>query len=768
MSSQWTANHTNRLREIASNAIEAIVRLLNLICSSSQDEGYRQFFQSLDQQKIKIAKCIFQAAVVAQIKCGKSTLLDGILQGLILPEDTLPETSSIVSIEHVSGQVSPKLHRLNTDGTLGEVLATGETSIYQYIKGLNTFLREKAAGGNPPNTANPPYDLLMRHLRICIEVPCLRAFRSDNIRFLLMDTPGVNEANSEIKRATDSLLNEADVVIYLLNINHLGAEDEFNFLSTMATKRTDLLQEGRAYFLLNKAEIALKHPEIIRRAKEYVGRFLDTINPQLKSRLDSSAFAMSTRDYLVSCLILNGKADTLTPENLTYVQDALFGRRRSLAGNFPRELTEEHRLALEDMQDESGFSVVESHIIRELTLNAPRLFCQAIIGNLNRILQDIVTSLEIRVATLAQGEETVKKFITTLENATETMIVLKDKVYQYIETKKSEFNEKIIIETNKLKNRLDKDLTSVCSNAIARTRNHEAASTASKEIMMFVTECQTACTVAHGIAGSSADFVVSKIVNDCDLYCREEASRSVTNILLEALKVVLPEVEFNQVREQIHMLPRTAFEPVADAWKTGPAATVDSEDIQSKYIEPFQESIMKKEPFLIPATYKTVREEVGGSNPGLEAIKIVAKVLICPVLLLFGGGETKQIIERQVVETEAKIDFKDVEEKVERFQINYDSLLKASKANLVPSTIAVFEKSFELERDRAFDAIRKNSIEPYFERIEQLKIRLRADLQTAKGDATKLTSESRKLADALTKAKELLQNLSRPITEMFQ
>lgn len=164
----------------------------------------RQLIEKTDQGRMILAFC-------GHFSAGKSSLINRLSGGEVLPSSPIPTSANVVTLEH--GPEGARVWR--KDGTSFDVpLADLEK------------LREYAVDGEAIET-------------IRIQHPT--DFLPESVQ--LMDTPGIDSTDDAHKLATESALYLADLVIYVMDYNHVQSEVNFGFTKT-------LKDQGKAVWLV--------------------------------------------------------------------------------------------------------------------------------------------------------------------------------------------------------------------------------------------------------------------------------------------------------------------------------------------------------------------------------------------------------------------------------------------------------------------------------------------------------------------------------------
>lgn len=192
------------------------------------------------EQKLKNQK--FQVAVMALMKSGKSTLLNAWIGNEYLPSSNDAETIQVIRIEHDETQnegvlLSPKQ----------EILAEGAEKIRETIRNINKTGRY-----------NKTYK--DEELTLQVSLSALKGKLNGNVKFTILDTPGTDEKLPIVEENVKKLINDVDVIIYVMDFAKISAEDNRNIIENLKELRINLLQDkDRLFFVINKVDTLNKN-----------------------------------------------------------------------------------------------------------------------------------------------------------------------------------------------------------------------------------------------------------------------------------------------------------------------------------------------------------------------------------------------------------------------------------------------------------------------------------------------------------------------------
>ncbi|WP_400162750.1 dynamin family protein [Brevibacillus sp. TJ4] len=141
-------------------------------------------------------------AFCGHFSAGKSTMINTLLGVKLLPSNPIPTSANVVKIR--GGEKAARVY--TREG--GVVTFDPDTEMER--------LKQFAVDGDTVEW---------------VEVQYPGTFLDDHSS--LLDTPGIDSTDAAHKIATESALHLADVVIYMMDYNHVQAEENFNFTKTL-------------------------------------------------------------------------------------------------------------------------------------------------------------------------------------------------------------------------------------------------------------------------------------------------------------------------------------------------------------------------------------------------------------------------------------------------------------------------------------------------------------------------------------------------------
>lgn len=383
------------------------------------------------EQKLKNQK--FQVAVMALMKSGKSTLLNAWIGNEYLPSSNDAETIQVIRIEHDEMQnegvlLSPKQ----------EVLAKGAEKIRETIRSINKTGRD-----------NKTYT--DEELTLQVSLSALKGKLNGNVKFTILDTPGTDEKLPIVEENVKKLINEVDVVIYLMDFTKIDAEHERTILDNLKQLRNNLVQDkDRLFFVINKVD------ELGKNDKEKGITDMDKIVDMVKSKYlqkekfdNHAVIPVSARRALYARLMLSNCA---TEEQKKEFYGEAFGNQYELMlkhfkGEFPSEMLQE---AIENELKASNFNLLEIEILNVLSKKGDRILLKSAKDDLERCLKQVCNDISVEKGALETKEADINRTIAEANAILEKLNVInlededfKKKVIELSQKGFDEFNESI-------------------------------------------------------------------------------------------------------------------------------------------------------------------------------------------------------------------------------------------------------------------------------------------------------------------------------------
>lgn len=190
--------NANQVMEQTHVAICEMAERLSRIAEQMRAAGDENLAAKIAQLQDKVRTGEMSIAFCGHFSAGKSTMINTLLGKDILPSNPIPTSANVVKIR--GGEPAARVYTRNSGvltfdpdtemAKLKQYAIDGDTVDWVEISYPGTFLGEQAG---------------------------------------LLDTPGIDSTDAAHKIATESALHLADAVIYMMDYNHVQAEENFAF-----------------------------------------------------------------------------------------------------------------------------------------------------------------------------------------------------------------------------------------------------------------------------------------------------------------------------------------------------------------------------------------------------------------------------------------------------------------------------------------------------------------------------------------------------------
>jgi len=193
--------HTTVITESAS-ARETLAAHMEKVAQRMKQADDDNHATKMLQVAEKLRRGEWNLAFCGHFSAGKSTMINTLLGADLLPSNPIPTSANVVKIR--GGEQIARVHTKNSGvltfhpdtemDKLKQYAVDGDTVEWVEIGYPGTFLDEKSS---------------------------------------LLDTPGIDSTDAAHKIATESALHLADVVVYMMDYNHVQADENFHFTKTL-------------------------------------------------------------------------------------------------------------------------------------------------------------------------------------------------------------------------------------------------------------------------------------------------------------------------------------------------------------------------------------------------------------------------------------------------------------------------------------------------------------------------------------------------------
>ncbi|GAA4716667.1 hypothetical protein GCM10023228_23890 [Brevibacillus fulvus] len=386
---------TDQLAHPASSA--GLDAKLEQIAAAMQAAGDQDNTQKTKQLAEKAKKAEISIAFCGHFSAGKSTMINTLLGKDLLPSNPIPTSANVVKIRggEKAVQVHTRHHGVLTfdpDTDMEQVkqyAIDGDTVEWVEIAYPGTFLDERSS---------------------------------------LLDTPGIDSTDAAHKIATESALHLADAVIYMMDYNHVQAEENFNFTKTLKDR-------GKPVYLV-----------------------INMIDKHLDFELDFDSYKESVQDAFATW--------NIQPDGIFYTSLAEPDHPENQYEDFRRKLQsllEQREVLLADSLTHSAEYLIEQHVRFLQKQNAEKR--QQLESNLEQEISGLEPTDAAQVALAKQEMETAlaaetERFKTAkdsmeqqlsslLENARLTYYSTNEAAEQYLESRKPGFKVGLLFAAKK-------------------------------------------------------------------------------------------------------------------------------------------------------------------------------------------------------------------------------------------------------------------------------------------------------------------------------
>lgn len=258
---------------------ESLLRDLQRLQIIADDLNLKNQAKDLEQNVIQLGREYFELVVVGEFSRGKSTFINAMLGRRILPSSKKPTTtviSKIIYSETPSYRLVYKdgMSRVLDEKTFIKLTAPKEADEADQA-GWKKYLHQK------DDISKIDYAVVSYPLDFC----------KDNVE--IIDTPGINDLNTDRVDITYRYLNKADAVIMVLAANQVLTASEMEFLRQRILSN----QIADIFFVINFKDqaSAQEEGEVINFARQNLQQLMDSADSPLRLYLVSSKQALVFR-----------------------------------------------------------------------------------------------------------------------------------------------------------------------------------------------------------------------------------------------------------------------------------------------------------------------------------------------------------------------------------------------------------------------------------------------------------------------------------------
>lgn len=346
---------------------EEMRHIINASQELSPKGDFEDFLTKINETENRLKNQIFQVAVMAMMKSGKSTFINALLGKEFLPMSNVPETAVAVTIRHSNDPKHKEGVLLDSEGVL---LAKGK-NISQKLIDLNEEKRSKGKDSK--------HLILKAPLQYLIE----NNKPLDLTLFEVVDTPGFGEAEVEmlkknISAVSEDILENIGVIIYLLDYTKLKSGAEHDILGKLQNMRSDLLDriKDRLFFVINKVDQANHTSLTSEETIDYVVKIFKKDIPKIER---TNIMTVSANRALLARLVIS---ETASPKALHDFAKEVFGYKAE------NKTIEDCKNEADDFLKASKLPDLETTILEHIYQNRGRLLLETLISDLERIIKN--------------------------------------------------------------------------------------------------------------------------------------------------------------------------------------------------------------------------------------------------------------------------------------------------------------------------------------------------------------------------------------------
>jgi len=265
------------------DALKSCVERVGTICRSFGVESLAPQLAACEE--LLRGGGMVDVAVLGQFKAGKSSFLNGLIGGAVVPVDVLPSTAVVTRIGYGPSE------RVSVHGLAGE-------SFEIPLSRLAEFVTER---GNPANDK--------RISLVDVELPALAAF--EGIRFV--DTPGLGSVFAHNTRVSKDWMPRVGAALVAVSVNHPLSEDDLLLLKDVSSHTPE------AAILLTKADLV---------SGEELASVVEFTREQATSRTE--------KEWRILPVSVRPGFEEMRAEVREYLRERIAGRREEAFGEIAR------------------------------------------------------------------------------------------------------------------------------------------------------------------------------------------------------------------------------------------------------------------------------------------------------------------------------------------------------------------------------------------------------------------------------------------------
>jgi GTPase Era involved in 16S rRNA processing/gas vesicle protein len=282
----------------------------------------------------------YTVAVIAAMKAGKSTLFNALLGNDLLPNETAACTVAITEIKFAK-ESSNVIKKHFKDGSIVEIKASGSKSLQENFHEDIRKCRKK-------DEVNNVDKYFIEHPIIALQDEQYTGLVEN---FLLIDTPGPNEANTgdfdtyALKETAYYQLRNADAIVFIFDYQVYKSETNARLLQDIFQGREDIKKDnGKIFFAVNKIDIRTSKDDskndIIKNVQKMITYNTGNIIGQPQVLPVSALMGVYGRELKNGTISEASREDCQKKYEGRYSEEQIINGRKYYAKLLPEELAE--------------------------------------------------------------------------------------------------------------------------------------------------------------------------------------------------------------------------------------------------------------------------------------------------------------------------------------------------------------------------------------------------------------------------------------------
>jgi GTPase Era involved in 16S rRNA processing/spore germination protein GerM len=282
----------------------------------------------------------YTVAVIAAMKAGKSTLFNALLGNDLLPNETAACTVAITEIKFAK-ESSNVIKKHFKDGSIVEIKASGS-------KSLQENFHEDIRKCRKNDEVNNVDKYFIEHPIIALQDEQYTGLVEN---FLLIDTPGPNEANTgdfdtyALKETAYYQLRNADAIVFIFDYQVYKSETNARLLQDIFQGREDIKKDnGKIFFAVNKIDIRTSKDDskndIIKNVQKMITYNTGNIIGQPQVLPVSALMGVYGRELKNGTISEASREDCQKKYEGRYSEEQIINGRKYYAKLLPEELAE--------------------------------------------------------------------------------------------------------------------------------------------------------------------------------------------------------------------------------------------------------------------------------------------------------------------------------------------------------------------------------------------------------------------------------------------